>query len=316
MGGLFRPRALRQAQHARALLRACRLCSHRCGVDRTQGPAGACRADAVPRVFYEGVEWAGEEPLVPSYVVSLSGCNMSCSFCLTGPQSQNGKAGRPLDPDAVGRRILSTPGLRSVTILGGEPIVHLDGALEIAARVPTFLRLVWKTNATASPEGLRILRGVPDVVLADYKFGNDACALRIGGIGSYTRIVRRNLLWAARTSRLIVRHLLMPGHIECCLEPVARWLARHRIPLSLMTGYWPAFRAGNELSRTNRPADVERAASIVQNQPRIHWIAALPSRAPSAPSDRIWIDRNGRICVDSASAGLISVLKTLGEVKS
>ena len=64
-----------------------------------------------------------------------------------------------------------------------------------------------------------------DVWLADFKFGNDACALRLAKVPDYTSSVRENLLWADRHSELIVRHLLMPGHIECCWRPVAEWLA-------------------------------------------------------------------------------------------
>ena len=203
------------ARRARATMTSCRLCAHRCGVDRTRGPAGLCRSDAVSRVFHEGIEWAGESTLVPTYVVSLSGCNLRCDFCLTGRQSQDGAAGIPLDAAAVASRIRgSSRALRSVTILGGEPAIHLDGALEIAARVPPGLHLVWKTAAYASPEGLAILRGIPDVVLADYKFGNDACAERLARVPNYSATVQENLLWAAHQGDLIVRHLLMPGHLE------------------------------------------------------------------------------------------------------
>lgn len=305
----------RRIHAARASLSNCRLCAFQCGADRTAGPAGACRSDATSRVFYEGVEWAGEKGLVPTYVVSLSGCNMTCSFCLTGGPSQNGAAGKPLDAEAVAARIRSIPALRSVTILGGEPSIHLDGALEIAARVPRALDVVWKTNAYASPEGLRLLRGVPDVVLADYKFGNDACAERLAGIPRYAEIVRDNLRWAARNSRLIVRHLLMPGHLDCCLEPCARWLAQElpRTPFSLMTGFLPVFRSAGELRRTNRPPEADRAERMVDalGLDRIPWTLE-PSPNESAPAvDEIWIDRHGRICVDSGSAGLISLLKTL-----
>jgi putative pyruvate formate lyase activating enzyme len=289
-------------------------------VDRTLGPAGLCRTDATPRLFHEGIEWAGEQALVPTFVVSLSGCNMSCSFCLTGESSQNGRAGTALDASALGARIrASAATLRSVTILGGEPSIHLDGALEIAARVPRNLPLVWKTNAYASPEGLSLLEGIPDVVLADYKFGNDACAARLANVPCYTDIVQENLRWAARTSRLLVRHLAMPGHLECCLAPVAGWLARNLpgTPLSLMTGFLPTFRAASdpELGRTNRDNERRRAAEIVRASgvPLAPWtLAPVPSAAGSSADD-LWIDRQGRICVDSASADLIGVLKRLGD---
>ena len=243
---------------------------------------------------------------------------MTCSFCMTGESSQNGRAGVVLNPDAVGDRIVkSAPLLRSVTILGGEPAIHLDGALEIAARVPQNLNLVWKTNATASRSGLRLLRGVPDVVLADYKFGNDTCALRIAGIDRYGDIVKSNLRWSARNSRLFIRHLLMPGHFDCCFTPVMDWIGKEmpEIPLSLMTGFLPTFRATNDpvLGRTLRTEEWTRAEQYVRLKGlrTIQWVLAPQDNLVPVRDDKIWIDGAGRICVDSGSAALISALKRL-----
>lgn len=315
---LPRPLAAERAELARQALSACRLCAHRCGVDRTSGPAGRCRSDATSRLFHEGIEWAGEADLVPTSVLSLSGCNMTCRFCLTGAPSQDGSAGVPLDPEAWADRLAACPApLKSVTLLGGEPSIHLDGALEIAARVPRGLQFVWKTNAYASPEGRELLEGIPDVVLADLKFGNDACAEMLAGVPRYTEIVRENLLHAARTSRLIVRHLLMPGHLECCLGPAARWLsaAIPGVSFSLMTGFLPVFRATTDpvLGRTNSSEECRRAVDLVRSLDLgvLPW--TLAPGASSGPSrDEVWIDRRGRLLVDSASPELVAALQRLG----
>src|SRR5882724_612795 len=109
-GALSRPAAAARAALARRSLAECRLCAHRCAVDRTTGPAGRCRSDAQARLFHEGIEWAGETDLVPTYVLSLSGCNMLCSFCLTGDSSQNGAAGVVVDVDALAGRIAARSG--------------------------------------------------------------------------------------------------------------------------------------------------------------------------------------------------------------
>ena len=303
---------------AREALAECRLCTFECGVDRRSGPAGICRADAVSRVFHEGIEWAGESALVPTYVVSLSGCNMACSFCLTGESSQDARAGSALDADALAARIGERVGeIRSVTLLGGEPSIHLDGALEIAARVPRGLKFVWKTNAISSPQALDLLEGVPDVVLADYKFGNDRCAETLARIPKYTETVRRNLRWAARTSTLIVRHLLMPGHVECCFAPVADWMAEElpQVPLSLMTGFLPVFRASDDptLGRTNRADERRRAAGIVRERKIRLMPWKIDPRPPvrSSSPDEIWIDRDGTVLADSASGALAAALARL-----
>ena len=102
-----------------------------------------------------------------------------------------------------------------------------------------------------------------DVWLADYKFGNDACAQRLAKVPDYIRVVRENLLWASEHSELIVRHLLMPGHVECCWRPVAEWLAAELpgVKVNLRSGFWPAWHAARhaELRRTvSRPKSSAR----------------------------------------------------------
>jgi len=57
--------------------------------------------------------------------------------------------------------------------------------------------------------------------------------------------ISTNLRWAARHSELIVRHLLMPGHFECCWRPVANWLAAELpgVKTNLRDGFWPAWQS-------------------------------------------------------------------------
>jgi putative pyruvate formate lyase activating enzyme len=83
-------------------------------------------------------------------------------------------------------------------------------------------------------------------------------------------VVTRNLLHAAEASEVLVRHLVMPGHVECCLRPVARWVAE-RMPeatFTLMTGYVPAYRASGggcgTLGRVLTREECDRAEGIVR----------------------------------------------------
>jgi putative pyruvate formate lyase activating enzyme len=59
------------------------------------------------------------------------------------------------------------------------------------------------------------------------------------------RIVTRNLSLAAQATRLIVRHLLLPGHLECCFRPIVDWMCRHlpATPFRVMAGYLPRWQA-------------------------------------------------------------------------
>ena len=129
-------------------------------------------------------------------------------------------------------------------------------------------RLVWKTNAHGSAEARELLDGMFDVWLADFKFGNDECALRLAKVPGYVRIVKVNLLWANRRSDLIVRHLLMPGHVDCCWRPVAEWLAAELpgVKVNLRSGFWPAWHAARhpELRATVPSAETRRALAIAR----------------------------------------------------
>lgn len=239
--------AARRVPLAQAALASCRLCSHHCGVDRLKGPAGRCHAGPLARIFSAQTEVSDEIALGPTFAVAFSGCDLRCDFCITGLESWNARAGEPFDAVALAARATAAldAGARSVMFLGGEPTVHLPGALAFASLLPDDATLVWKTNAHASAEARALLDGVFDVWLPDFKFGNDACAHRLARVDNYSAVVRENLLWAASRSRLIVRHLLMPGHVDCCWRPIAAWLAANlpAVEISLRESFWPAWQS-------------------------------------------------------------------------
>ncbi len=216
-GGPRRPTRLA----ARATLGCCHLCAHHCGADRRAGPAGRCHAGPSARVFSAQTEVADELAHGPTFAIAFGGCDLRCDFRITGRESWDAGAGEPFDPAPLAARATAAlaAGARTVMILGGEPTIHLPDALALAALLPDSARLAWKTNAHASAEARALLDGVFGLWVADYKFGNDACAARLARAPAYTAPVRETLLWAARDHELIVRHLLMPGHIECAGAP-------------------------------------------------------------------------------------------------
>ncbi len=260
--------AQERAAIAHASLAHCRLCAHDCGADRLDGEVGPCHAGPTARIFSAQIESGDELELIPTFAIALSGCDLRCDFCITGAESWNPRAGKVFEPEAVAlpARAALDAGARTIMILGGEPTVHLPAALHIVSTLPPGARLVWKTNAHGSAQSREWLDGLFDVWLADYKFGNDTCAIRLAKVVDYSRIARENLLWAAGHSELIVRHLLMPGHLDCCWRPVAEWLASEipGVKVSLRAGFWPAWHSTfhPELRRTCSPAESERAFGI------------------------------------------------------
>ncbi len=255
--------ARQRAQDAYAALKTCRLCAHECGISRLAGERGKCQAGAGARVFSAQLEVGDEMELVPSFAVAFTGCDLRCDFCITGLASWDPHAGKSLGMDELAERARAAlaRGARSVMVLGGEPTVHLPSALALASEMPASARLVWKTNAHGSAQARELLEDVFDVWLADCKFGNDACALRLARAANYTAIVRDNLRWANAHSELIVRHLLMPGHVECCWRSIAAWLARSLpgVKTSLRDGFWPGWQAGRHMEMRAGPTAEERA---------------------------------------------------------
>jgi len=263
--------ARERAVTARAALADCRLCAHDCRVNRLAGELGRCHAGATARCFTAQVEVSDELELIPTFAIALSGCDLRCDFCITGEESWNAAAGMPLDAEEMAARAGQALdcGARTIMILGGEPTVHLPAALELVAALPETAKLVWKTNAHGSAQARELLDELFDVWLADFKFGSDACARRLARVPDYVATVRENLRWANDHSELIVRHLVMPGHIECCWRPVAEWLAQELpgVKVNLRSGFWPAWQAARhpELCAVPSARSCQRAWDIARD---------------------------------------------------
>lgn len=259
--------ALARAKSAWQELSCCRFCAHLCGVNRLEGQLGPCQAGTKAHVFSVQSEVSDEVELVPTFAIAFSGCDLRCPFCITANGSWHAQFGARADPEDLARQAIKAleQGAKTIMILGGEPTIHLPTALEIVGRLPDSARLVWKTNGHAGPQALKFLDGLFDVWLVDYKFGG-TCAEKMVGTPHYEAVIRQNLLWAAQQHELIVRHLVMPGHVDCCWRPVARWLAEHLpgIKVNLRSGFWPVrYRCAHpELSRTASAEESDRAYQI------------------------------------------------------
>ncbi|HMN41350.1 MAG TPA: radical SAM protein [Phycisphaerales bacterium] len=251
------------------MLRSCRLCEKRCGVDRAAGEPAPCGLGDQTWCFKRHVSYAEEIDLLPSYMVYLGGCNFRCRFCVQGPTCFAPRVGHRVQPTdaALDFERMVARGARTINLLGGEPSLHLHTILEIAAVAAEPLPLLINSNMYMTPEVIDLLEGVAGMYVADFKFGCDGCARDIAGIDRYMEVVTRNLLRASEQAPMIVRHLLMPGHLECCFKPVARWMAEHLtdVQFSLMTGYVPAWRACSDerLGRTLTTEECEEAEALV-----------------------------------------------------
>jgi len=232
------------------ILENCRFCEWRCGVNRLEKSNGACRLgkDAyVASIFIH----IGEEPeLVPSYTIFFSHCNFKCVFCQNWDISQV-HSGDSVAPDVVARAIYhewSNRRIRNVNWVGGEPTPNLHFILDVLIRLEANTPQIWNSNLYNSVESLKLLDGVIDLWLPDFKYGNNDCALRLSKIPKYFDIVSRNLkLINGNGDEILIRHLVLPNHFECCTKPILEWIEKNmelsKVRVNVMGQYRPEYKA-------------------------------------------------------------------------
>ncbi|HIE34187.1 MAG TPA: hypothetical protein EYP86_03510 [Candidatus Altiarchaeales archaeon] len=103
---------------------------------------------------------------------------------------------------------------------------------------------------------MNLLDSVIDVYLTDFKYGNDRCVAKLSDTRNYCEIVKRNHLIAREQAEVIVRHLVLPGHLECCTFPVLEWISENLldVKVNIMGQYRPEYRA-DEFDGINRRID-------------------------------------------------------------
>ena len=132
-------------------------------------------------------------------------------------------------------------GAKTLNFLGGEPAVNLHGILELLLRVRPEIKVVWNSNMYYNELVDKLTTGLIDIYLADFKCGNNKCSENLLGASDYMEIVKENILKAAKRADVIIRHVIMPGHSQCCLKPIFEWLV-DKLPdvkLSLRDNYVP-----------------------------------------------------------------------------
>ncbi|HXX73251.1 MAG TPA: radical SAM protein [Candidatus Acidoferrales bacterium] len=229
------------------ILRKCIFCEWRCKVDRLANERGkGCGLDSKARVSAFFPHFGEEPPLVDqngSGTIFFTSCNSHCVFCQNWSISQD-----PLDGMAVSARDVSgiikslcRDGVANINLVGGEPTPNTHVILEALNLTSTNVSILWNSNMYMTPETMQILADVVDIWLPDFKWGNDRCAAKYSRVPRYFEVTARNHLMAYRNGDMIVRHLVMPGHLECCTRPILDWVAGNcpRALVNVMGQYRP-----------------------------------------------------------------------------
>lgn len=267
-------RVQKQAQAAQGHLADCHLCPHHCGPRRATAQ-GVCRVGERAFIASEMLHMGEEEPLRPAHAIFFSGCTATCSFCTAAKFAFRPTYGITVSPAQLAARMVrrQDEGARSICFIGGDPAPHIPFILESLAALGADKRVpaVLNSNFYLTDEALDLLDGAIDLYLPDFKFGPaagpESCGERIGGMPDYWAVVTGSIERVHRAKApLIVRHLLMPGHFECCTVPVLHWLAeRPDIRVSLLTQYLAPAHARGELAHSLGQSEIDQAVTLARH---------------------------------------------------
>lgn len=210
-------------------LQCCQLCPRNCKVNRLKGERGYCGLGSEPILFREMVSNYEESFLCPSYQLYFAGCNLRCDYCSVKEWNEKLDTIEKITPKRVIKRVgsLKSSGIKNINLLGGEPSVSIVGILDILRKVNDDIEIVWNSNMYYSVFCRELLDGVVDLYLADFKCFSANCVSRILGAEDYLEIVKGNLLRVRDRAELLIRHLILPGHFECCTKPILEWIAEN-----------------------------------------------------------------------------------------
>lgn len=243
-----------------SLLEDCRLCPRACGVNRRAGEKGFCGASGeMVRVARAALHF-WEEPCISgeqgSGTVFFSWCTMRCVFC-QNREIRSGEAGADVTIERLSDIFLEQQGrgahnLNLVTPTHYLPQIIL--ALKMARERGLTLPVVYNTSGYERAEVLRLLEGVVDVWLPDFKYLSDALAIEYSAAPGYSDTALAALDEMVRqaglpqfdsdgmmTNGVIIRHLCLPGHAEESRQIVQTLFERYgnRVYYSLMNQYTP-----------------------------------------------------------------------------
>ena len=249
----------------------CRLCPRCCGVDRAAGQLGFCGETSALRIAFAGIHM-GEEPPVTgaggSGTIFISGCSLGCAFCqnhqISKPVTGRSAMGRPVGTVEFAEICLALQekGAENVNVVtGSHAAPAIAAGMGEARRRGLSIPVLWNSSGYDGTETLALLGDLVDVYLPDLKTLDAELAARFFGAPDYPEHAKAAILkmmehCALRfgpgragsevmVSGAMVRHLVIPGHLENTRQVLA-WFSEHgrgRALLSLMTQYTPVKKA-------------------------------------------------------------------------
>lgn len=272
----------RLAERVAAALREledCCACPRNCHCNRLQNETRACHTGRYA-VISSAFPHFGEEDCLRGWrgsgTIFFSLCNLRCSFCQNWEISQK-LSGQECGPARIADLMLALQdrGCHNVNFVTPEHVAPqvIEAIAEAAGRglrVP----IVYNTSAYDALSSLRLLDGLVDVYMPDFKFWKPETALALARARDYPERAREAILEMHRQvgplkfgpdglarRGVLVRHLVMPGQEEEAAA-IFEWLAREVSPdtyVNIMGQYRPEYQVGQTaLNGTARFTDINR----------------------------------------------------------
>ena len=240
----------------------CTLCPRKCGVDRTE-KTGYCGSGAALHIARAKLHFWEEPPISGnrgSGTVFFTGCSLKCAFCQNSVISQEDTHGRDFTVEEfIGvMKDLEGQGAHNINLVTPT---HFAGEIAEALRqYKPKVPVVWNCGGYESVETLRMLEGLVDVYLPDFKYAENDLAVEVSGAPNYKETALAAIKEMVRQTGengyspegillkgVIIRHLILPAHTRnsiAVLDLIAKEFPG--IPVSLMSQYTPAGRVLTE----------------------------------------------------------------------
>ncbi|MFH1453086.1 MAG: radical SAM protein [Armatimonadota bacterium] len=266
-----------KANSAYKIIQKCNLCPRECGINRTKGEKGFCGIFDLP-VISSAFPHFGEEPPISGFsgsgTIFFSGCNLGCIFCqnydISHLRDSHEGEGYEISIPELADYILSLQdkgchNINFVTPTHQVPFI-LD-ALCIAVKKGLKIPLVYNCGGYESVKTIKLLEGVFDIYMPDFKFWDEVYAEKFCRVKDYRKNAKESIKEMHRQTGdlklddksiaykgVLVRHLVMPEDIAGTYE-VCKFLNNEISPgtyINIMDQYRPCYKAYDypEISRS------------------------------------------------------------------
>lgn len=241
------------------MMERCNLCPRKCNADRDHGKKGICGVDSRIHVARAALHF-WEEPCISgtsgSGTVFFSGCALRCVYC-QNDQIASAEIGKEVSLWRLSEIFLELQAQGAANINLVTPSHYapqIKKAVEDARKEGLFLPIVYNCSGYERVETLKLLEGIVDIYLTDFKYINVETAARYSKAPDYPSVVKEALAEMVRQTKeaafaedgmmksgVIVRHLLLPGHVREA-KAVVKYVYEtygDQVYLSLMNQYTP-----------------------------------------------------------------------------